>query len=345
MKLKYLLSLLVLIMLNYSCAFSDDYKTYTDEAVGALKKGDYKLAVEKYELAFKKFAPKMNDLYNAACAASLANQQDKAIKFLDMAVGQGWTQLEWIQTDKDLLPLHKHKGWKGIIEKVEKNLKKIEDSFPETHTVLDTIKLPEPRYDSKTSVETAMSERRSVRKYKDEALTLEELSQILWAAYGITEPIEDGPEFLRGGLRTTPSAGALYPLDIYIVVGNVKGLKNGVYLYYSQNHELHLISAEDKKETLSNACYGAYMIQNAPAVLVYSAIFERTTKKYGQRGRERYVCMDLGHSAENVYLQAGALNMGTCAVGAFDDLMVKTTINMTKPEEPLYIMPLGKLKD
>lgn len=206
------------------------------------------------------------------------------------------------------------------------------------------ITLPEPSYKGKMSVEEALLQRRSIRSYSSEPLTLQELSQILWSAYGITKEIPGGPSFLRGGLRTAPSAGALYPLDIYVVSGNVTGLKAGIYKYISEEHSLELIASGDYRKDLCKAGLSQTMIEEAPANLVYTAIFERTTSKYGKRGRERYVCMDLGHSAQNVYLQATALGIGTCAIGAFDDDAVSKVLKLPKIEEPLYIMPLGKLK-
>ncbi len=207
------------------------------------------------------------------------------------------------------------------------------------------ISLPTPKYNSNTSVENALYKRRSIRSYKNEPLNIEEISQLLWAAYGITRKIENGPAYLRGGLKTAPSAGALYPLEIYIVAGNVTGLAPGIYKYISQGHKLKIILKGDKRNELCIAGFNQKMIKNAPADIVYSAIYKRTCKKYGKRGRERYVSMDLGHSAENVYLQAFSLNIGTCAIGSFSDIKVKEVLNMTKEEEPLYIMPIGKLKN
>ena len=207
------------------------------------------------------------------------------------------------------------------------------------------IFLPKAKYDSNTSVENALYKRRSIRSYKNEPLNIGEISQLLWAAYGITRKIENGPAYLRGGLRTAPSAGALYPLEIYIVAGNVTGLDPGIYKYISQGHKLEIILKGDKRSELCIAGFNQKMIKNAPADIVYSAIYKRTSKKYGNRGRERYVCMDLGHSAENVYLQAFSLNIGTCAIGSFSDIKVKEVLNMPAEEEPLYIMPIGKLKN
>ncbi|MCR4437725.1 MAG: SagB/ThcOx family dehydrogenase [bacterium] len=203
------------------------------------------------------------------------------------------------------------------------------------------ISLPAPRFDSDCSVEKALRQRRSVRSYRPEPLTINELGQLLWAAYGITKEMPL-PAFLRGGLRTAPSAGALYPLEIYVVVGEVARLAPGIYRYESEGHALRKVSSGDSRNELAHAAWEQSFIAKAPAVLVYSAVFARTTGKYGERGRARYVCMDLGHSAQNVYLQAEALGLGTCAVGAFDDEAVRKVMGLKSDEEPLYIMPVGK---
>ncbi|MBC7188267.1 MAG: SagB/ThcOx family dehydrogenase [Calditrichaeota bacterium] len=203
------------------------------------------------------------------------------------------------------------------------------------------ISLPAPRLDGDCSVEKALSKRRSVRSYRAEPLTINELGQLLWAAYGITKEMPL-PAFLRGGLRTAPSAGALYPLEIYAVVGEVTGLAPGIYRYESEGHALRKIASGDSRKELAHAAWEQSFIAKAPVVLVYSGVFARTTGKYGERGRARYVCMDLGHSAQNVYLQAEALGLGTCAVGAFDDEAVRKVMGLKSEEEPLYIMPVGK---
>ena len=234
--------------------------------------------------------------------------------------------------------------FEDLIAKLQKKLKKLEDNLPVVHEETATIDLPKPNYDSNTSIEKALKKRRSIRNYSAESLSIEEISQIFWSAYGVTLHKDGMPDFLRGGLKTAPSAGATYPLEIYIVASDVTDLPAGIYKYKPEGHKLIKISDEDKREELYEASFGQKWVKDAPASLVYSAVFSRTTDRYGQRGRERYVCMDLGHSAENVYLQCVSLKMGTVAIGAFDDLKLKLVINMTKEEEPLYIMPLGKLK-
>jgi len=196
----------------------------------------------------------------------------------------------------------------------------------------EKIKLPEPKYNSKTSVEQALLERRSVRVYKDESLTLTEVSQLLWAAQGITGP---------RGFRTAPSAGALYPLELYVVAGNVNDLPNGIYKYKPHKHELAMIVEGDKRTELCNAALDQPSVKDAAAAIVFSAVYERTTGKYGERGI-RYVHTEVGHAAQNIYLQAVSLNLGTVVIGAFDNEEVKKIMNIGDKEQPLYIMPVGK---
>ena len=197
---------------------------------------------------------------------------------------------------------------------------------------LETIKLPEPRYESETSVEEVLLARRSVRDYKNEPLTFEEVSQLLWAAQGITD---------KKGSRTAPSAGALYPIEIYVVVGNVDNISEGIYKYKPQEHELVKVAEGDKRIELYNAALSQSAVKNAAAAMVFSAVYERTTEKYGKRG-ERYVHLETGHAAQNVYLQTVALDLGTVVIGAFDDNEVKKIMNMQDEEQPLYIMPVGR---
>ena len=196
----------------------------------------------------------------------------------------------------------------------------------------EIVRLSEPRYASNTSVEKALSERRSIRSYEDEPLTLRDLSQLLWAAQGTTDP---------RGFRTAPSAGALYPLELYVAAGNVTDLPDGVYKYKPYEHELVKIAEGDKRIELSRAALGQGSIREGAAVIIFSAVYERTTVKYGERGM-RYVHIEVGHAAQNVYLQAASLNLGTVIVGAFYDDEVKKIMGMRENEEPLCLMPVGK---
>ena len=168
------------------------------------------------------------------------------------------------------------------------------------------IELPEPKHDGNTSIEKALQNRRSIRNFKDDSLTLAEVSQLLWAAQGVTDP---------QGFRTTPSAGALYPLEVYVVVGKVNNLSVGVYYYNPSDHELIRIWVEDERAKLFEAAFRQSSIRDCAIVIVISAVYERTTGKYGERGI-RYVHMEAGHAAQNVCLQAVSQNLGTVTVGA-----------------------------
>ena len=203
-----------------------------------------------------------------------------------------------------------------------------------------TYILPSPLTDGTVSVEHALSNRRSHRNFTDEAISAEQLSQILWAAYGITSPVPDRPK-LRGGFRTAPSAGGLYPFEIYVLVGKVTGVEAGLYKYISQEHKIVRVTGQDLRESLSVASFGQVQIKEAPVSILYAAIYSRMTEKYGDRGRDRFVCIDLGHSAQNIYLQAETLNLGTCAVGGFDDEKVVEVMQLPEEEIPLFIMPVG----
>lgn len=195
------------------------------------------------------------------------------------------------------------------------------------------IKLPAPCYDGNTSVEMALLKRRSIRSYSNEPLFLGEISQLLWAAQGITD---------SRGYRTAPSAGALYPLEIYIVAGRVKGLSLGIYKYRPHENVLVKIVDGDKRAEVCRASLNQSPISDAAAVIVFCAIYERTTVKYGERGI-RYVFIEVGHAVQNVYLQAVSLNLGTLVMGAFNDNELKNIMNFDLYEYPLCIMPVGKL--
>jgi len=196
-----------------------------------------------------------------------------------------------------------------------------------------TVTLPAPQFDSRTSIEESLLERRSVRQYRDKELTMGELSQLLWAAQGVTS---------SRGYRTAPSAGALYPLEIYITVGKVSDLSPGIYKYEPDEHKLLKICDGDKRINLWRAALEQSPIRNAPVVLVFCAIYERTTRKYRKRGL-RYVHMEVGHAAQNVCLQAVSLGLDTVVIGAFNDKEVKRVLNLEADEWPLCIMPAGRV--
>lgn len=193
------------------------------------------------------------------------------------------------------------------------------------------MKLPEPQYDSNVSLEESLLQRRSIRSYTDEPLTLQELSQLLWSAQGITDP---------GGFRTAPSAGALYPLEVYAVVGDVRDLNPGVYRYEPDEHQLIKTMDGDRRDGLANAALGQGSVRDGAVAFVFTGVYERTTGKYGDRGI-RYVHIEVGHAAENLCLQATAMGLGSVTVGAFSDEQVARLLNLPEGEQPLYIIPVG----
>jgi SagB-type dehydrogenase family enzyme len=204
-------------------------------------------------------------------------------------------------------------------------------TLTETENSPLTYTLPSPELESNTSLEETLASRRSRRSFQDKAISAQQLSQILWASYGVTS---------AGGLRTAPSAGALYPLEIYAVIGNVEGITPGVYRYISNEHKIVMTIDGDIRAELSEAALGQRMVRDAPVSIFYSAVFERTTGRYGDRGNN-YVYIEVGHSAQNIYLQAESLGLGTCAIGAFTDERVKQLLKLPPNEDPLYLMPIG----
>lgn len=199
----------------------------------------------------------------------------------------------------------------------------------------DTVALPEPRYDGSLSVEAALAQRRSVRRFHPAAITLYEVSQLLWSAQGVTDP---------QGHRAPPSAGALYPLEIYLVAGNVVMLDAGIFKYVPHGHALTKHRDGDRLAALVVAAWEQSWMGDASSVLVIAADFDRTTIKYGERA-ERFVHMEVGHVAQNVCLQAVALGLGTTMVGAFRDAEVKRLIGMEAAESPLGLLPIGRIAD
>ena len=198
----------------------------------------------------------------------------------------------------------------------------------------EEIKLPLPQLEGKMSVEEALARRRSRRVFKDYSLTIEQVSQLLWSAQGITEE--------RIGFRTAPSAGATYPLDIYLVVGKDKleNLKTGVYHYNPHHHSLTIILEEDQRRELARACLRQKFIEDAPVSLIITAEFSRITNRYGKRGIY-YAYMEAGHIGQNIYLQAESLELGTVVIGAFYEEDISQALNLPDQHIPLYVMPVG----
>ena len=197
----------------------------------------------------------------------------------------------------------------------------------------DMLQLPQPRTKGDVSLEEALTLRRSIRSYTQEPLSLMELSQLLWSAQGITN---------ERGFRTAPSAGATFPLEMYVVVNNVEGLDKGIYHYLPSSNELSLVRLADVSADLARAALSQSMLSEAGAVLVFGAIYERTTERYGERG-ERYVLNEIGHASQNVHLQAAALDLGTVVIGAYRDEETEEILQLDPNVRVLYMMPVGNM--
>lgn len=194
------------------------------------------------------------------------------------------------------------------------------------------VKLPGPEISGRSHIEELIAKRRSVRRYKDKGFSESVIFRLLWAAQGISS--------CKEGLRTSPSAGALYPLEIHIVIGEGNETESGVYRYLPEEHSLVREISGDMREKLSKAALFQPMIKIAPVSIVISAVYARITDKYGNRGL-RYTHMEAGHAAQNICLLGVELGIGTCTVGAFDDDEVKRVLKLPSNEEPVYILPLG----
>lgn len=193
------------------------------------------------------------------------------------------------------------------------------------------ISLPPPALDGGQALERTLAGRRSVRMFSDARVTSEQLGQLLWSAQGITSP---------EGFRTAPSAGALYPLELFVVTGEVAGLPAAVYRYHPDVHALETRSGGDRLAQLGKAAHGQKWVREAALVVVFAAVYQRTTRKYGKRGI-RYVHMEVGHAAQNLFLQAQSLGLGTVVVGAFDDQDVRAALELPAGMQPLSLMPVG----
>jgi SagB-type dehydrogenase family enzyme len=165
-----------------------------------------------------------------------------------------------------------------------------------------------------------------MRRFADRTLSWQEISQILWAAQGITGGRE---------LRTAPSAGAIYPLEVYAV------LEEGLFHYEPLRHSLRKYSMDDLRSSLRRAALDQQFVEEAPLVLVVAGDYGKTASRYGDRA-ERYVILEAGHAAQNVLLQAVAMELGGVPVGAFDDEEVRRVLELPAGLTPLYLIPLGE---
>lgn len=189
-----------------------------------------------------------------------------------------------------------------------------------------SIALPTPQLKGAMSLEETLAKRRSVREFSDEPLTMEEIGQLLWAAQGITSPT---------GQRTAPSAGALYPLEVYVVK------RDGVFRYEPAQHQLRAHARGDLRQPLFVAALEQEAVKVAPVDFVIAAAYERLAVKYGDRA-PRYAHIEAGHAAQNILLQAVALKLGAVPIGAFYDDQVKQVLALPTDHQPLYVIPVGR---
>jgi SagB-type dehydrogenase family enzyme len=196
------------------------------------------------------------------------------------------------------------------------------------------MNLPKPKIKGDISLEGAIRSRRTIRSFKEDRLTIEQFSQILWAGQGITEE--------RGYKRSAPSGGALYPMDIYAVIGKngVAGITPGIYHYEPNQHTVSIITEGDLLHDVARAALSQMWMATASINLVITAEYNRICSKYGERG-VRYAVIEAGHISQNIFLQAEAIGLGAGIVGAFYDETIVQVMKIPISHEPLLIMPVG----
>lgn len=211
---------------------------------------------------------------------------------------------------------------------------KTEETRP--REIISTVNLPTVQISSNVSVEEAIQNRRSVRRYTTDPLSLQDVSQLLWAAQGITDE--------KTKFRTVPSAGHTYSLEIYVLVGksSVNGLNEGVYHYNPFNNTLEQILAGDARSELSQAANGQPWVKEAPINIIITGNYQKMINSYkDERLSTRFVDMEAGHAGQNIYLEAEARNLATVALGSFNDDQVHQVLNLPNNERILYIYPAG----
>jgi len=205
----------------------------------------------------------------------------------------------------------------------------IAESLPDSSEV---IKLPEPRYDSDVSLEESLYNRRSTRNYSEEPVTLPEVSQLLWAAQGITD---------SAGHRTAPSAVALYPLNLYMVAGNVPEIVDGVYIYQPEGHTIKRLIEGDIRDELATAAMGQASVRQGAVSFVITVDYGIVMSRFADQG-ERFGTLEAGHAAQNLCLQATALNLGIVTAGLINDDRVAGVLGLADNLTPLYVIPVGR---
>jgi SagB-type dehydrogenase family enzyme len=194
-----------------------------------------------------------------------------------------------------------------------------------------TVSLPVPQHQGSISLDSTLWARRSTREFSDRTISLADASQLLWAAQGVNRP---------DGHRTAPSAGATYPLELYLLAARVDGLEPGMYRYRPATHDLVTTGVTVRLVDLPGVAVRQEWVTGAAALVVFAAAYERTSGRYASRA-ERYVPMEVGHAAQNLYLEAAALGLGTTFIGAFTDSALARVLALPAEQRPLGLMPVG----
>jgi SagB-type dehydrogenase family enzyme len=222
---------------------------------------------------------------------------------------------------------------KGELAETKITLTEVDNQLTKAQTALNQANADLVKVQT-SCLEVILSKRRSIRDYADSPLTKDEVMKLLWAGQGIT-----GDE----GKRAAPSAGPFYPLRIYVAVGNVTDLSPGVYRYKPEDNSLIRVKDGDVRTELADAALGQSWVKNGAIDIVIAAVYEETAAKYGEKA-ERFVHLEAGHAAQNICLEATALDLDLVTVGGFDDAKVAMTIGLSRNENPLYIIPVGRKK-
>lgn len=204
-----------------------------------------------------------------------------------------------------------------------------------TYDDAERISLPEPAIQDGPDIWKVIWKRRSVRAYTDDTMSLSDLSQILWATQGVRETVSGANCDFK--LRTAPSAGALYPIETYLYVNRVDGLKKGLYHYVVGDHELELMMQGDFSKEIRGGALDQQIAQNAAVVFIWTAIIERSSWKYLQRAY-RYIFLDAGHVAQNLALAVEALDYGSCQIGAIYDDEINSLLGLDGVQESVIYM-------
>jgi len=220
---------------------------------------------------------------------------------------------------------------KAELAETKAALDKVNDELTETEAALDEANADLVKVQT-SCLEVLLSKRRSIRDYADSPLTRDEVLKLLWAGQGITGPM---------GERTAPSAGAFYPLRVYLVVGNVEDMAPGIYKYQPDGEKLRRVKEGDMRADLAAAAYDQRWVEEGAIDIVIAAVYEETMGRYGGKA-VRYVHLEAGHAAQNICLEATALGLGLVTVGAFDDAAVADLVGLSPEENPLYIIPVGR---